>query len=162
VSPRRWSDGVVDASRLPCVAGVAIAATLAFSACSSAGSVESTTTPNTPAATSTSGELPSTSMASPSTSATSTSVAATTTAPATTTLPPVDDVIAAWSEYWAAWAEVRASADLDPGPLAAVAAPGVVDGAVALFERQRSSGSGAVETEVALHASVVEIGADRA
>jgi hypothetical protein len=28
VSPRRWSDGVVDASRLPSVAGVAIAATL--------------------------------------------------------------------------------------------------------------------------------------
>ena len=28
VSPRRWSDGVVDASRLACVAGVAIAATL--------------------------------------------------------------------------------------------------------------------------------------
>jgi hypothetical protein len=74
----------------------------------------------------------------------------------------VDDVIAAWSGYWAAWAEVRASEDLDPGPLAAVAAPGVVDAAVALFERQRSSGSGAVETEVALHVSVVEIGADRA
>jgi hypothetical protein len=74
----------------------------------------------------------------------------------------VDDVIAAWSGYWAAWAEVRASEDLDPGPLAAVAAPGVVDGAASLFERQRSSGSGAVETEVALHASVVEIDADRA
>ena len=58
--------------------------------------------------------------------------------------------------------EVRASADLDPAPLENVAATEVVDGVIALFERQRSSGSGAVETDVVLHASVVEIAADRA
>lgn len=58
--------------------------------------------------------------------------------------------------------EVRASDDLDPAPLVAVAAPSVVDGALALFERQRSSGSGAVETEVALHPSVIEVGPDGA
>ena len=33
---------------------------------------------------------------------------------------------------------------------------------IALFERQRSSGSGAVETDVVLHASVVEVASDRA
>ena len=58
--------------------------------------------------------------------------------------------------------EVRASADLDPAPLENVAATEVVDGVIALFERQRSSGSGAVETDVVLHASVVEIASDRA
>lgn len=58
--------------------------------------------------------------------------------------------------------EVRASDDLDPAPLVAVAAPSVVDGALALFERQRSSGSGAVETEVVLHPSVIEVGPDGA
>jgi len=57
---------------------------------------------------------------------------------------------------------VRASADLDPGPLEPVAAPDVVAGVIALFERQRSSGSGRVETEVALYPKVTDSGADRA
>jgi hypothetical protein len=38
----------------------------------------------------------------------------------------------------------------------------VVDDVVALFERQRSSGLGPVETEVVLYATVTELGADRA
>jgi len=71
-------------------------------------------------------------------------------------------VTAAWADYWNAWVEVRASEDLDPSPLEAVAASGVVDGAVSLFERQRSSGSGPVETEVVVNASVVEVSSDRA
>ncbi len=58
--------------------------------------------------------------------------------------------------------EVRASDDLDPGPLEAVAAPEVVDGALTLFERQRSSGLGPVQTEVVLHATVISSDPDRA
>jgi hypothetical protein len=64
--------------------------------------------------------------------------------------------------YWEAWAVVRASDDLDPGPLEATASPGVVAGAIALFERQRSSGGGPVETDVELHPKVVAAEADRA
>lgn len=66
-----------------------------------------------------------------------------------------------WSAYWDAWVQVRASDDLDPSPLRAVAAETVVDGAVALFERQRSSGLGPVETEVVLHPSVTNASDDR-
>lgn len=57
---------------------------------------------------------------------------------------------------------VRASADLDPDPLERVAAPGVVSGVIALFEGQRSSGSGPVQTEVVLHPKVTDSGADHA
>lgn len=57
---------------------------------------------------------------------------------------------------------VRASDDLDPGPLEPVASPDVVAGVIALFERQRSSGSGPIQTEVALHPKVTDSGADRA
>jgi hypothetical protein len=71
-------------------------------------------------------------------------------------------VIEAWSSFWDAWAVVRASDDLDPGPLEPVAAPDVVAGVIALFERQRSSGSGPVQTEVALHPKVTDSGTDRA
>lgn len=71
-------------------------------------------------------------------------------------------MIRAWSAFWGAWVTVRASDDLDPGPLEPVAAPDVVAGVIALFERQRSSGSGPVETEVALHPKVMDSGADRA
>jgi hypothetical protein len=71
-------------------------------------------------------------------------------------------VIDAWSAYWDAWVEVRASDDLDPAPLNAVAAEDVVDGALALFERQRTSGLGAVQTEVVLDAIVVDSDFDRA
>jgi len=71
-------------------------------------------------------------------------------------------VTAAWSAYWEAWADVRASDDLDPGPLEATASPNVVAGAIALFERQRSSGGGPVETDFELHPTVVAADADRA
>jgi hypothetical protein len=70
--------------------------------------------------------------------------------------------MAAWSAYWEAWADVRASDDLDAGPLEATASPDVVAGAIALFERQRSSGGGPVETDVELHPKVVAAEADRA
>ena len=76
----------------------------------------------------------------------------------TTTLDPSGEVLAAWDAFWEGWATVRASDDLDRAPLEAVADPGVVDGAVALFERQRESGSGAVETEVVTHAKVTGLG----
>ncbi len=72
------------------------------------------------------------------------------------------DVLAAWEGFWEAWAAVRASEDLDPTPLQAVADPAVVEGAVALFERQRESGLGAMETEVATHGKVTEVGAGEA
>jgi hypothetical protein len=71
-------------------------------------------------------------------------------------------VIDAWSAYWDAWAAVRASDDLDRAPLDGVAAPEVVDGALTLFERQRSSGLGSVETEVVLHPTVTDFAPDRA
>jgi len=56
---------------------------------------------------------------------------------------------------------VRASDDLDRGPLEAVASPEVVDRALMLFERQRSSGLGPVQTEVALHAVVTSSDGER-
>ena len=71
-------------------------------------------------------------------------------------------MIDGWSTFWAAWVAVRASDDLDPGPLERVAAPDVVAGVVALFERLRSSGSGPVQTEVVLYSKVTDSGADRA
>jgi hypothetical protein len=71
-------------------------------------------------------------------------------------------VEAAWDEFWAAWAEVRASDHLNPAPLELVAAPPVVNGAVALFERERETGPGPVETEVLAEATVVDLDAERA
>jgi hypothetical protein len=71
-------------------------------------------------------------------------------------------VIEGWSTFWDAWVAVRASDDLDPGPLERVAAPDVVAGVIALFERLRSSGSGPVQTGVVLHPKVTDSGADHA
>lgn len=65
-------------------------------------------------------------------------------------------MVEGWSAFWDAWAVVRASDDLDPGPLEPLAAPDVVEGVIALFEHQRSSGSGPVQTEVALHPKVTD------
>ncbi len=147
----RYSAGFGSQTRLPCRWGVALAALLVVGACTSTGSGGPTTSLLArPPVTSTSS---STTLASTSTS---TSLAT------TTTLPPEEDVIDAWSGYWDAWVQVRASEDLDRGPLEAVASPEVVDGAVALFERQRSSGLDPVATEVVLHAAVTELAADRA
>jgi len=149
LSPRRWSIGIGGLTRPPFLAGVAIAALLVFSSCTSTGSGGSTTTSLVPPTTSTSTD-------SPSTSTTSTSIAV------TSTFPPAQDVIDGWSAYWEAWVEVRASDDLDRAPLEAVAAPEVVEGALTLFERQRSSGLGSVETEVVLHPTVIDFEPDRA
>jgi len=57
---------------------------------------------------------------------------------------------------------VRASDDLDPAPLETVASAQVVEGAIALFERQREFGQGAIETDVSLHATVTAEQADGA
>ena len=73
----------------------------------------------------------------------------------TTTLDMTDEILAAWETFWEAWVAVRASEDLDPGPLEEVADSDVVEGAVALFERQRESGLGAADTEVVTHAKVM-------
>ncbi len=153
LSPRSWPYGFGGLNWPLWLVGVAFAALLVLSACTSTGSDVSTTTLSVPPATSTSTQPPSTS------TSTLTSTMATT---ATTALPPTQDVIGAWSAYWDAWAEVRASDDLDPAPLDAVAVSDVVDGALALFERQRSSGLGPVQTEVASHATVIDLGLDRA
>jgi hypothetical protein len=67
-----------------------------------------------------------------------------------------------WAAYWGAWVQVRASADLDPALLEATAAADVVDGAISLFEHERSSGGDAIETDVVLHAKVTDLGPDRA
>ncbi len=147
LSPRRWSIWFGGLARSPFLVGVAIAASMVFAACTSPGSDGSTTTVLT-SPTSASTDPPSTSG--------STSI------PTTTTLPPDQDVIDAWSAYWDAWVEVRASDDLDPAPLEKVAVEGVVDGALALFERQRSSGLGPVQTQVVLHPSVTDSDPDRA
>lgn len=80
----------------------------------------------------------------------------------TTTALPEEDVVDAWSAYWSVWVDVRASDDLDRGPLETVASSAVVDGALTLFERQRSSGLGPVQTEVALHPVVTSSDGDRA
>ena len=122
-----------------------MATLLALGACSSNGSDQSTTTVSSTAPASS---------ADPTATSTSTPTIAT-----TTTVPPSDDVVIAWTAYWDAWAEVRASDNLDPSPLAAVASAPVVDGAIALFELQRSSGLGPVETEVVLHPNVI-VGSD--
>ena len=96
----------------------------------------------------------------------STSSAPTTSNPIdTTTTTAVDEtakLIVGWDGFWEAWAAVRASEDLDRAPLEAVAAPEVVNAAVALFERQRESGLGAVETEWVLHPQVTSSGAGEA
>ncbi|MDF1597971.1 MAG: hypothetical protein P1T08_17995 [Acidimicrobiia bacterium] len=92
----------------------------------------------------------------------STSTSSSTLIAVTSTLPPTEDVVDGWSAFWDAWVEVRASDDLDRAPLDTVASPDVVDGALVLFERQRSSGLGPVETEVVLHATVTSLNPDRA
>ena len=150
LSPRRWSIGFGGLTRPPLLLGVAIAAILVISACTSSGSSESTTTSSIRPVTSTHTGPPSTS--------TSTSTLIT----VTSTLPPAEDVVDAWSAYWDAWVEVRASDDLDPVPLEVVAVSHVVDGALIIFERQRSSGLGPLETEVVLHPTVTDFEPDRA
>lgn len=151
LSPRRWSIGFGGPTRPPILAGVAIAALVAIAACTPNASVGSTTTAVI-APTSAFTGAPST----------STSASSAPTSIAATTRPPTKEVIDVWTAFWDAWMKVRASDDLDPGPLEAVASPDVVDGALTLFERQRSSGLGPVHTEVLLHATVIDSGADEA
>jgi hypothetical protein len=155
VNPRTLQVGVGDSVRSLRLASVTMAALLFLAACSGSGSDGTSTTAVDPVTTSAT-------TASPPTSMTSTAPSTSTSTTTSTTLPPDDDVIGAWDSYWQAWKEVRASEDLDPAPLEAVASGGVVDGAIALFERQRSSGAGPVETDVTLHASVSAIDADSA
>ena len=150
VSSRRLSIGLGDFFRSLSIAGVALAALLFLGACTSNGVGDSTTTSSIPQSTSSPTDPRSTS------TSTSTSTAV------TTTLPPTQDVIDAWSAYWGAWVEVRASDDLDPAPLNVVAAVDVVEDALTLFERQRTSGLGAVQTEVSLHATVTDSDPDMA
>ncbi len=128
------------------VVAVGLVCLSVFAACNRGSSGTEPTSPTSP-------DPPTTSVA----PSTSTSVATATTVPDVTA-----DVLAAWEGFWEAWAAVRASEDLDPAPLEAVADPGVVEGAVALFERQRQSGLGAVETEVVTHGEVTEVGAGEA
>ena len=149
MSPRRSSIGFGGRNRPAFLVGVALAALLILGACTSTESTESTTSSSTDPV-STTGE--------PSSTSTSTSTPLTT----TTTRLSDQNVIDAWSAYWNAWTEVRASEDLDRGPLDAVASPDVVDGALTLFERQRSSGLGPVQTGVALHPAVTAWDGDRA
>lgn len=139
-------------TRPPSLVGVALAALLALGGCSGAAG-ETTISTST---------LPSSPTTEATTNSPQGSTSVTTTTTSITTPPPDQDVIAAWSSYWQAWADVRASEDLDPGPLEAVASAAVADGAIALFERQRLSGQGAIETDVMLHATVVSADVDTA
>ena len=154
VSPRRLLIGLGDSLRSLSLRGAAMATLILLSACSPANSSPTTTTllPPSSSTTATTTTISST----PKSSTTSTS---TTTS---TTVSPAQDVVGGWGAFWDAWAAVRASEDLDPGPLETVAVPDVVDGVIALFEGQRSSGSGPVETEFVLHPKVTDSGADRA
>ena len=132
-----------------------LASFLVFAACSNAS-------PAAAPATTTDSLATSTSVAPPSTS---TSPTSTTTATATTTTAPdrlEEDLLAAWDAFWTAWSAVRASEDLDPAPLQRVADPDVVGGVLALFERQRESGLGPVETDVVTSARVTDLGSDEA
>lgn len=99
-----------------------------------------TTTPPTVSSTSTTA-VPASTTSSPNTTAT------------TANLNGEEAVVEAWDQFWAGWVEVRLSEDLDRSPLEAVADPPVVDGVIALFERQRQN-SGPVDTEVATHPKV--------
>ena len=139
-------------ARPPSVVSVALAALLALGACTETAGTTTTTTLAPTSSTST------TTTVDPPTTSTSTSVATT----STTELPADSGVEAAWSSYWEAWTQVRASEDLDPAPLEAVASAQVVEGAIALFERQRESGQGPTETEVTLHPTVTAEQADGA
>lgn len=99
-------------------------------------------------------------------SSTSTAAPTSTTSSATTTTTTTardvsGEVLATWDAFWEAWTNVRASEDLDPTPLLEVASPDVVEGVLALFERQRESGLGPVETEVVTHAKVTNTESDR-
>ena len=108
---------------------------------------------------------PTTTADSPTTSAPATTAGSTTSTSITTTTtvaPLEEELLAAWDGFWEAWTTVRASEDLDPGPLQEVASPDVVAGAVALFERQRESGLDPVETEVVTHAKVTNTESDQA
>lgn len=149
MNPRRRLNGSGGPTRPLCCVGVALATLLALGACSSNRTSESTTTVST-ALVSTTADQP--------TSLTSTSTPIAT----TTTLPPTEDVLDAWGAYWDAWAEVRASDDLDTAALETVSSPAVVEGALTLFERQRSSGLGPLDTEFVLHATVTDSDVDRA
>ena len=144
--PHRLRVGVPAPRTRRCRSGTLLAC-LVLGACSGASPVaEPTTTSDPPVA--------STSTAPPTTS---------TTRPITTTAPaPEEDVREAWDAFWEAWSAVRASETLDPTPLEPVADPDVIERAVALFERQRESGLGPVETEVATFARVTMSGSDAA
>ena len=128
-----------------------LASFLVFAACSNASPAGDPTTTSDSLATSTSAAPPSTS--------TSTTLATTTT---TAPDPLEEDLLAAWEAFWEAWSAVRASGDLDPTRLQQVADPEVVEGVLALFERQRESGLGPIETDVVTFAKVIDVGSDRA
>lgn len=149
LSSRRSSIGLGGLTCRPFLVGVAFAALLTLGACTSTEPAETTSSSATDPV-STTGE--------PSNTTTNTPTSLST----TTTASPEEPVIDAWSAYWNAWIDVRASDNLDRGPLEAVASAAVVDGALTLFERQRSSGLGPVQTEVALHPAVTASDGDRA
>ena len=134
--------------RPPLRVSAALATLVVLGACSTAADPTTTSPPSLPASTVTS--------PSSSSSTTSTSVLSST---STSVAVPGDDVLVAWGEFWDAWVEVRASDDLDVARLNGVASEAVTAGVVALFERERSSGSGPVGTGVELH-PVFEVGAD--
>lgn len=154
VSPRTLQVGVGDSVRSLGLGGVAMAALLLLGACSSPSADGTSTTTADPVTTA----VATTSPQATTSAASSTSTSTTT----STTLPTDDAVTAAWGSFWHAWKQVRASENLDPTPLNAVASSRVVDGAIALFERQRSAGSGPVETDVEWHTTVTALDADHA
>lgn len=152
LSPRSSLLTIGDLTRPPSLVGVVVA-TLLFAACS--GGSSPTTSIETPDQNSTSSTTQTTDP--PPTSSTTSPPPE----PTSSTLPE-DELTAAWTSYWQAWTDVRASEDLDAGPLQAVASADVVEGAIALFERQRSSGQGPVETDVELHPVIEATQTDRA
>lgn len=89
----------------------------------------------------------------------STSTQPTSTTTTTEAAAPEEEIVQTWNAFWDAWSHVRNSQDLDPGALHAVAEGSVVEGVIALFERQHQT-SGPIATEVTSHPKVTVEGSE--
>ena len=153
MSPRRLMNGLGGSCRSLSLLGAAMATLLLLSACSTSSASTSSTQAATSSSTS---AVPTTATTPPAETTTTTSTIVT--SPTITT---GEEALDTWSAFWDAWATVRGSDDLDPEPLESVASRDVVDGVIALFERQRSTGGGVVQTDFVLHPKVTQSEADR-
>ena len=113
MSPWRLMNGLGGSCRSLSLLGAAMATLLLLSACSTS----SASTSSTQAATSSSTSAAPTTAATPPAETTTTTLTTIT----DTTVATGDEALDTWSAFWDAWATVRASEDLDPGPIESVA-----------------------------------------